>query len=222
MQKIETISIMRICGELQESWEEISSAIKSGTEFKVGDYKKDCTVDGQNFTMVVTDVTDEYVRFESRDCLGIGVHWNKEDTTDGGIEKSYVQKWLMSDKFFGKLPNNLRKVIDLATRKYKDNEGNVKEYETLLFLPAASEVFSGKHDYFSYGDEGLYEQMEYYKDRRNRMRGSAEGKDTSLWWLASVCSDDSTSACGVGDDGVAYVWHTSRAPRVPVCFVIKK
>ncbi len=167
--------IVRVCGELTGTWEEIASAIKSGAEFKVGDYKKGSTVDGQGFTLVVTDVTDEYVRFESRDCLGGSVQWNKKDTTDGGIEESNVQEWLMLE-LFGKLPDDLRQVISKATRKYEDNEGNVKEYETLLFLPSASEVFDEDD---CYGDEGLYEQMEYYKDRRNRMRGSAEGEASS-------------------------------------------
>ena len=210
--------VVRTCGELQGTWEEIASAIKSGAEFKVGDYKKGSTVDGQGFTLVVTDVTDEYVRFESRDCLGGTVQWNKKDTTDGGIEESNVQEWLMLE-LFGKLPDDLRQVISKATRKYVDNEGEIKEYETLLFLPSASEVFDEDD---CYGDEGLYEQLEYYKDRRNRMRGSAEGEDTCAWWLASVGSGNSTSACHVHHYGRAGTWSASLAHRVPVCFIIKK
>lgn len=210
--------VVRTCGELQGTWEEIASAIKSGAEFKVGDYKKGSTVDGQSFTMVVTDVTDEYVRFESRDCLGGTVQWNKKGTTDGGIEESNVQEWLMFE-LFGKLPDDLRQVISKATRKYKDNEGNIKEYETLLFLPTASEVFN---EYDCCGDEGLYEQMEYYKDCRNRMRGSAEGEDTCDWWLASVRCGFSMIVCHVGNIGYADTLSASCADRVPVCFIIKK
>ena len=210
--------VVRTCGELQGTWEEIASAIKSGAEFKVGDYKKGSTVDGQGFTLVVTDVTDEYVRFESRDCLGGTVQWNKKDTTDGGIEESNVQEWLMLE-LFGKLPDDLRQVISKATRKYVDNEGEIKEYETLLFLPSASEVFDEDD---CYGDEGLYEQLEYYKDRRNRMRGSAEGEDTCDWWLASVGSGNSAYACDVSYGGNASRWNASGVARVPVCFIIKK
>ena len=210
--------IVRVCGELMGTWEEIASAIKSGAEFKVGDYKKGSTVDGQGFTLVVTDVTDEYVRFESRDCLGGTVQWNKKDTTDGGIEESNVQEWLMLE-LFGKLPDDLRQVISKATRKYEDNEGNVKEYETLLFLPSASEVFDEDE---CYGDKGLYEQMEYYKDRRNRMRGSAEGKDTCGWWLASVGTGSSAYACYVEGHGHAISCYATAKSRVPVCFIIKK
>lgn len=210
--------VVRTCGELQGTWEEIERAIKSDAEFKVGDYKKGSTADGQGFMLVVTDVTDEYVRFESRDCLGGTVQWNKKDTTDGGIEESNVQEWLMLE-LFSKLPDDLRQVISKATRKYVDNEGEIKEYETLLFLPSASEVFDEDD---CYGDEGLYEQMEYYKDRRNRMRGSAEGEDTCAWWLASVGSGDSTHACLVGNYGGAGNWSASNALRVSVCFIIRK
>lgn len=63
------VGVLRVCGELQNTWEEIAAAIKCGTEFKVGDYKHSSMEDGQSFTMVITDVTNEYVRFESRDCI---------------------------------------------------------------------------------------------------------------------------------------------------------
>ena len=65
-------------------------------------------------------------------------------------------------------------MISLAERKTLRN-GETVSFNTYLFLPSASEVFDEDD---CYGDEGMYEQMEYYKDRRNRMRGSAEGEDT--------------------------------------------
>lgn len=169
--------------------------------------------------MVVTDDTDEYVRFESVDCVGgVSVRWNKENTTDGGIEESNVQEWLMLE-LFGQLPEDLQQAISKVKRKYKDNEGNLKEYETLLFLPAASEVFDEDD---CYGDEGVYEQLDYYKDRRNRMRGAAKGEDTVWYWLASVSSGNSTSACAVYDNGYAYYNNASYDIRVPLCFCISK
>ena len=70
-------------------------------------------------------------------------------------------------------------------------EGNVQEYEFKLFLPAASEVFDEDE---CYGDQGLYEQLDYYKDRRHRMKGEAKGEDTETYWLASVGSGNSTYA----------------------------
>lgn len=209
--------IVRTCGELQGTWEEIASAIKSGVEFKVGDYKKGSTVDGQGFTLVVTDVTDEYVRFESRDCVGEEVEWNKNGGTQLGYPGSDIHKYL-NKGLFERLPEDLRKVISLAERKTLRN-GETVSFNTYLFLPSASEVFDEDD---CYGDEGMYEQMEYYKDRRNRMRGSAEGEDTCSWWLASVRSGRSAYACFVNHGGSANSWSASNAFRVPVCFIIKK
>ena len=93
------------------------------------------------------------------------------------------------------------------------------EYRTALFLPVASEVFD---DDDCYGDKGLYKQLEYYKDRRHRMRSAAEGEDTDSWWLASVGYGSSTIACSVNGGGGADYWGASDANRVPVCFCIKK
>lgn len=210
-------AVVRICGEMEGTWEEIARVIKSGAEFKVGDYKKGSTIDGQAFNMVVTDVTDEYVRFESRDCVGKEVEWNKNGGTKLGYPGSDIHKYL-NKGLFKQLPEDLRNVISLGKRK-TIRGGEVVTFNTYLFLPSASEVFEEDS---CYGDKGLYEQMEYYKDRRNRMRGSAEGEDTDCWWLASVRSGNSTSVCLVGSDGYVNNWSTSGAIRVPVCFIIKK
>lgn len=210
--------VMRSCGELQATWEEIARSVKTGAEFKVGDYKTgNKTSDGQAFTMVVTDVTDDYVRFESRDCLGDEVCWNSSGSTES-LAASDVMNYL-NEKLWNVLPEDMKKVIDPVVRKYKDSAGNVMEYRTALFLPVASEVFD---DDDCYGDKGLYKQLEYYKDRRHRMRSAAEGEDTDSWWLASVGSGSSTIACSVNGGGGADYWGASDANRVPVCFCIKK
>lgn len=207
----------RVCEEIKGTWKEIEEAIKSGAEIKAGDYKKDNIVGGQNFTMVVTDVTNEYVRFESRDCVGEEVEWNEDGSTKGGYPFSDIHKYL-NKELFQRLPEELKNVIGLAERKTLQ-DGEEKSFNALLFLPAASEVF-GEDD--CYGDEGLYEQLEYYKDRKHRMKGKAEGEDTCNWWLASVGSGLLAYACYVNGGGGANSWHASNAHRVPVCFIIKK
>ena len=162
-------------------------------------------------------MTNEYVRFESRDCVGEEVEWNKNGGTQLGYPGSDIHKYL-NKGLFERLPEDLRKVISLAERKTL-RDGETVSFNTYLFLPSASEVFDEDD---CYGDEGMYEQMEYYKDRRNRMRGSAEGEGTCGWWLASVGSGGSTPACAVTRGGLASNWPASAAPRVPVCFIIKK
>ena len=202
-------------------WRKIAEAIKGGEEFHVGDMVKDSTVDGCDFTMVVTDVTDEYVRFESKDCVGEKVYWNRDlgNGNKGGFPQSAICGYL-ENELWESLPEDLKEVISETTRMYKDSDGEgAHSYKTKLFLPAASEVFDEDD---CYGDEGLYEQLDYYKDRRNRTRGSAEGEDACYWWLASVGSGDSTSACNVNTNGDAYDNGTTTDLRVPLCFLIKK
>ena len=200
------------------SWLEIAKGINSGEKYYVGDTVEDVLENGENVTFIITQVTDRFVRFESRDCIGReDVCWNEDDSNDGGIATSGIQKYL-DTKIWALLPAELKSVICDTKRKYLD-AGEEKEYTTKLFLPEASEIFYADD---CYGDEGLYEQLEYYKDRRNRMRGTSQGEDTVWYWLASVRSGTSTSAFFVCSDGGAGVWYASNATRVPVCFTISK
>ncbi len=202
------------------SWEELARQIKSGDDLAVGDKVDFQLKTGEKVTVVVTQSTDEYVRFESADCVGgKEVPWSDAGNTKCGIADSDVMKYL-NEEIWNQLPEDLQDAIDPVTRRHKDYEGNVQEYQFRLFLPAASEVFAKDN---CYGDQGVYEQLDYYKDRRHRMRGATKGENTELYWLASVRSGDSTGACGVYDyGGYAYGWSASGAYRVPLCFCIKK
>lgn len=201
------------------SWEELARQIKSGNGLAVGDKVDFQMKTGEKVTVVVTQSTEEYVRFESVDCVGgEEIPWSDAGNTKCGIAASDVMKYL-NEKIWSQLPDDLQTVIDPVVRKHKDHEGNVQEYEFKLFLPAASEVFDEDE---CYGDQGVYEQLDYYKDRRHRMKGEAKGEDTELYWLASVGSGNSTYACLVGSNGGAYYWYASDAGRVPLCFCIKK
>ena len=54
----------------------------------------------------------------------------------------------------------------------------------------------------------------------SRIKGAGNGGSRCSWWLASVRSGDSTSACGVSSNGLADYWYASSSSRVPVCFRI--
>ena len=201
------------------SWGELARQIKAGDGLSIGDKVDFRLKNGEEVTVVVTQDTDEYVRFESVDCVGgKEIPWSSNGNTKGGIEASDVMAYL-NKEIWEQLSDDLQAAIEPVVRKHKDYEGNVHEHEFSLFLPAASEVFDEDE---CYGDEGLYEQLEYYKDRRNRMKGETKGEDTCDWWLASVGSGSSTNACGVDNYGYAGPWNASDASRVPVCFHIKK
>lgn len=201
------------------SWEELAMQIKSGDDLAVGDKVDFRLKTGEKVTVVVTQSTEDYVRFESVDCVGgREVPWSYTGNTKCGIADSDVMKYL-NEEIWSQLPEDLQAAIDPVTRKHKDYEGNVQEYEFKLFLPAVSEVFDEDE---CYGDQGVYEQLDYYKDRRNRMKGAKNGEDTELYWLASVRSGSSAGACSVGSNGPEYYWSASNALRVPLCFCIKK
>lgn len=210
---------LRMVQESVMPWETLSNRIMAGVNLAVGDKVDFRLKTGEDVTVVVTQSTDEYVRFESVDCVGgKEVPWSDAGNTKCGIAASDVMKYL-NEEIWSQLPEDLQAAITPVKRKHKDHEGNVQEYEFKLFLPAASEVFDEDE---CYGDQGLYEQLDYYKDRRHRMKGEAKGEDTETYWLASVRSGGSTHACPVSYGGNATDWSASNAHRVPLCFCIKK
>jgi hypothetical protein len=201
------------------SWYEIKESIENGDDWKVGDTVDDVLATDEKVTFVVTQVTDDFVRFESRDCVGEeSIEWNESGSTEGGFENSDAIKFL-ENTVWGYLPDELKRVISSAERKYIDTDGEIKTFYPLLFLPSAAEVFD-RDD--CYGDKKLYEQLDYYKDRRNRMRGKTKGEDTCSWWLASAYSGDSAAVCYVYDAGYAYYYDACSTLRVPVCFHIAR
>ena len=200
------------------NWEELAEKIKKGIiPVEVGAVVSCNLTDGTPAEFVVTDVTDQYVRFETRNFIGGEVEWNEQDTNKGGYPDSDIRGYVDST-IWNLLPEDLRAVISEVDREWKDKDGNCGTYTTKLFLPAASEVFDEDN---CYGDKGLYKQLDYYKDARNRIRVDEDG-DTRYYWLASVRSGYSAYACGVGSGGNADDWDASDSVRVPVCFQISR
>lgn len=199
-------------------WQELAEKIKKGIiPVEVGAVVSCNLTDGTPAEFVVTDVTDQYVRFETRNFIGGEVEWNEQYTNKGGYPDSDIRGYVDST-IWNLLPEDLRAVISEVDREWKDKDGNCGTYTTKLFLPAASEVFDEDN---CYGDKGLYKQLDYYKDARNRIRVDEDG-DTRYYWLASVGSGLSANACLVNSGGIAYGLIASSSLRVPVCFQISR
>lgn len=199
-------------------WKNLAEKIKKGVlPIEVGAVVTCELTDGIQAEFVVTDVTDQYVRFETRNFIGGEVEWNEQDTNKGGYPDSDIRGYIDST-IWDLLPEDLQAVISDVDREWKDKDGNCGTYATKLFLPAASEVFDEDN---CYGDKGLYKQLDYYKDARNRIRVDEDG-DTRCYWLASVRSGYSTDACYVNGYGAASLWYASDSLRVPVCFQISR
>lgn len=162
-------------------------------------------LDGRHIECAVTDIDDNAIRFDSVDCLG-------DDMTYGKVEK-----WL--DHIDHLLPDELREAIVDTERKHTINGKKISRLER-LFLPAASELFSGDS---VLGDEDLYKQMDWYKDRRHRTRMDEHNGNSTAYWTSSQHSGISTSFCNVNSNGNAnsssasYTWLSA-----PVCFRIRK
>ena len=179
---------------------------------KIGDYIIAELTDGRKARFDVTDIGDGWIRFDSRDCLGHTV-WNENRKTSRGVAESDLRHYLNED-MVELLPEYLKTRIINTKRKYMDGDQE-KEYTTALFVPDESELF----DDDLYGAK-LYEQLEYYKDRRNRMKGETPGEDTTSWWLASAVGGSSTHAVGVSYNGHSGNATASTSVYVPVCFRI--
>ena len=163
------------------NWEELAEKIKKGIiPVEVGATVSCELTDGTPAEFVVTDVTDQYVRFETRNFIGGEVEWNEQDTNKGGYPDSDIRGYIDST-IWGLLPEDLQAVISDVDREWKDKDGNCGTYTTKLFLPAASEVFDEDS---CYGDKGLYKQLDYYKDARNRIRVDEDGDTSCLLYTS--------------------------------------
>lgn len=162
-------------------------------------------LDGRHIECAVTDIDDNAIRFDSVDCLG-------DDMTYGKVEK-----WL--DRIDHLLPDELRKAIVDTERKHTINGKKISRLER-LFLPAASELFSGDS---VLGDEDLYKQMDWYKDRRHRTRMDEHNGNSTAYWTSSQHSGNSTHFCQVNGSGNANSRSASDTwLSAPVCFRIRK
>ena len=164
--------------------------------------------DGTSAEFVLTQEDDEAYRFESVTCIG-GDTVTRDKVDD--LFESYLDL----------LPAIMVDNLLLTKRRYRDRNDAIQERESVLFLPSAPEVFPEDD---VYGDSGLYEQMEYYKDRRHRMRKlTPDSEDTVSWWLMSANAGNASLFCYVGSNGIASYYIASYTwIGAPVCFRIRK
>lgn len=178
-----------------------------GGAFKIGDTMNlPFDNNGRNIEVVVTDVDATGTRFETRDCLG-----------------EYVPMTCMSDfldRTFARLPEALRDAIADTERRHYDVSGNTVTTVEKLFLPAAPEIFPYGD---CYGDMGLYQQLEWYKDAHNRVRALEKGKYIDWYWTSSRREGSTTNWCYVSYYGNANTTNASNTYiAAPVCFRISK
>lgn len=148
----------------------------------------------------------------AKDCLPVEVAYNQNNRNAGGFADSDVKRYL-NEEVFNSLPEELRNVIAEVERKQENGESSLCR----LFLPTESELFGD----CCYSEDDTYSQIEYYKDRRNRIKCNRKGGSPDWYWTASVRSGTSTTCVYVNHDGGSIIWNASGELCVPVCFVIQ-
>lgn len=195
------------------NWEELAQKIKNNTSgLKVGDIITEKTLDGEEMDLVVVDMGPCWARFESKDCLPVEVAYNDNNRNAGGFADSDVKRYL-NEVVFNNLPEELRNVIAEVERKQENGKSSLCR----LFLPTESEMFGD----CCYSEDDTYSQIEYHKDRRNRIKCNRKGGSPDWYWLASVRSGASSGCVNVDDHGNSNYWGASNELYVPVCFVIQ-
>ena len=98
------------------------------------------------------------------------------------------------------------------------------EVYAMIFAPSASEVFSEEEfdDNAWLGDKGVYEQLDFYKDWRNRIRCTVEDGKPNAWWLLSANAGNSTYFAYVNYGLCDNASAPSAWIAAPVCFRIRK
>ena len=180
----------------------INGIISGKIEANIGDTISITLTNGKPVDLVVTDCDGSSVRFETRDCLGKYV-----PMTD--IEQYLTEVW-------EQLPDILRNSIIPTERLHRKANGMEYTVTRKLFLPAASEIFAGDD---VLGDDGLYSQMEWYKDVHNRVRAFEKGGYADWYWTGSPLGSNSTNWCSVANSGLAdYNLASNTYVAAPVCF----
>lgn len=184
---------------------------------KIGQYVMIKLTDDREVRFDIVDRGRDWLRLDSHDCIGESP-WNENGSTEGDIRLSDLQKYvngleeLLPAEWRGAIAPTIR-----YTEEYEDENGETEEYLTRLFVPDASEVFGPDPDWY----ETRYDQLDFYKDRRNRMKASEPGEtEMRNWWTASAYSGNATVSVYVGAYGGSYDNYASNAYGVPVCFRI--
>lgn len=196
------------------SWAQVKELVAAGG-LKVGDEVSDNLLTGKKMVYAVADITEEEVKFVSKDLLPERVVWNESGRNTGGFKESDLCRYLNED-IWAILPEELKEVIS-ERECLQIVEGKEERFMLKLWLPSEYEVFG--EGWASEVEEG--QQFELFKDPRNRVKCSQEG-ERAHWWLLSVCAGYSTYACIVSYYGLANNGSCTYALRVPVCFSIKK
>ena len=197
------------------TWKDIAALVAAGS-LKVGDQIEDELLTGEKMVYEVAHITEDRMDFISRDTMAERFTWNENGRNTGGFKKSDLCKAL-NGKAWEQLLEELKAVI-CERECIQVVDGEEEKFMLKLWLPSEYEVFG--EEWFSNAKEG--EQLEIFKDPRNRIKMGGHGGSRAGWWLLSVNGGYSTGACFVDSNGNAVSRYCTGDFRVPLCFSIKR
>ena len=197
------------------TWKDIAALVAAGS-LKVGDQIEDELLTGEKMVYEVAHITEDRMDFISRDTMAERFTWNENGRNTGGFKKSDLCKAL-NGKVWEQLPEELKAVI-CERECIQVVDGEEEKFMLKLWLPSECEVFG--EEWLSDAKEG--EQLEIFKDPRNRIKMGGHGGSRAYWWLLSVYGGYSTNACLVNGNGYASGSNCTSGFRVPLCFSIKR
>lgn len=197
------------------TWKDIAALAAAGS-LKVGEQIEDELLTGEKMVYEVAHITEDRMDFISRDTMAERFTWNENGRNTGGFKKSDLCKAL-NEKVWQQLPEELKAVI-CERECIQVVDGEEEKFMLKLWLPSEYEVFG--EEWFSDAKEG--EQLEIFKDPRNRIKMGGHGGSRAVWWLLSVSGGYCTFACYVYSYGIASHYHCADDFRVPLCFSIKR
>lgn len=230
-----------------DAWAWIHARITAGnySGIYVGDYIP-ITVKNETVQMqvagidVYTNTIDQglghHIDFISRDCFSETVQWNTTNNNNGNATDgspymvSNLHTWLatLSSHLPQAVKNHIVTKRSLMEIRYSASgaltDSTSWEWKDmgLLWVPHEYEVFgSVVWATKGYGQGQAMQYPIFANSWLNRIKGAGHGGSRCDWWLASVGSGSSASACRVYGYGNADSWSASVAARVPVCFRIK-
>ena len=199
----------------ETTWKDIAALVAAGS-LKVGDQIEDELLTGEKMVYEVAHITEDRMDFISRDTMAERFTWNENGRNTGGFKKSDLCKAL-NEKVWERLPEELKAAI-CERECIQVVDGEEEKIMLKLWLPSEYEVFG--EEWFSDAKEG--EQLEIFKDPRNRIKMGGHGESRALWWLLSVYGGNSAHACAVSSYGNAGHNSCTNDFRVPLCFSIKR
>ena len=204
--------------------------------FYMGSYAIKAEVGGINPYIHCTDQELAWhIDFISRDLYPTTVQWNTTNNNNGNASEKhpYLASNLKTflDGLVSSLPAGLQAVIAekryLIPERYSSggavNDDTSFSWGSLgkLWALFESEVFGRTvWETKGYGSAGAVQYPIFANNWKKIIKGNGDGGARADWWLASVCSGNSTPACHVGSYGRAYYNGTSDSRRVPICFRI--